>query len=47
VWFSEQSLAYRQLATFWVVSAKRPEARARRLATLIDCWAEGRRIPNA
>jgi uncharacterized protein YdeI (YjbR/CyaY-like superfamily) len=46
-WFSEQSLAYRQLATFWVVSPKRPETRARRLATLIDCSAEGRRIPNA
>jgi uncharacterized protein YdeI (YjbR/CyaY-like superfamily) len=24
VWFSEQSLAYRQLATFWVVSASAP-----------------------
>jgi uncharacterized protein YdeI (YjbR/CyaY-like superfamily) len=44
-WFSEQSLSYRQLATFWVVSAKRPETRARRLATLIECSAEGRRVP--
>jgi uncharacterized protein YdeI (YjbR/CyaY-like superfamily) len=44
-WFSEQSVSYRQLATFWVVSAKRPETRARRLATLIECSAEGRRVP--
>jgi uncharacterized protein YdeI (YjbR/CyaY-like superfamily) len=44
-WFEEQSPAYRALATFWVVSAKRPETRARRLATLIECSAEGRRVP--
>jgi uncharacterized protein YdeI (YjbR/CyaY-like superfamily) len=44
-WFGEQSPSYRQLATFWVVSAKRPETRARRLATLIDCSAQGRRVP--
>jgi uncharacterized protein YdeI (YjbR/CyaY-like superfamily) len=42
-WFAEQSPAYRALATFWVVSAKRPETRARRLATLIECSAEGTR----
>jgi uncharacterized protein YdeI (YjbR/CyaY-like superfamily) len=44
-WFAAQSPAYRALATFWVVSAKRPETRARRLATLIDSSAEGRRAP--
>jgi uncharacterized protein YdeI (YjbR/CyaY-like superfamily) len=44
-WFSDQSASYRQLATFWVVSAKRPETRARRLATLLECSAEGRRVP--
>jgi hypothetical protein len=33
------------MATFWVVSAKRPETRARRLATLIECSAAGRRVP--
>lgn len=44
-WFDAQSPSYRQLATFWVVSAKRPETRARRLATLIECSAEGRRVP--
>ncbi len=32
---------YRRVATWWVVSAKRPETRERRLATLIeDCAAE-------
>jgi uncharacterized protein YdeI (YjbR/CyaY-like superfamily) len=44
-WFSEQAVSYRQLATVWVVSAKRPETRARRLASLIDCSAEGQRVP--
>jgi uncharacterized protein YdeI (YjbR/CyaY-like superfamily) len=43
-WFSAQSPSYRTMATFWVVSAKRPETRARRLATLIDDSAHGRRI---
>jgi uncharacterized protein YdeI (YjbR/CyaY-like superfamily) len=44
-WFGDQSPSYRQTATFWVVSAKRPETRARRLATLIECSAEARRVP--
>jgi uncharacterized protein YdeI (YjbR/CyaY-like superfamily) len=44
-WFAEQSPSYRTAATFWVVSAKRPETRARRLATLIECSSERRRIP--
>lgn len=44
-WFDAQSPSYRSLATFWVVSAKRPETRARRLATLIECSADQRRVP--
>ena len=44
-WFAAQSPSYRTMATYWVVSAKRPETRARRLATLIDCSSEGRRVP--
>ena len=44
-WFGDQSVSYRHLATFWVVSAKRPETRAKRLAALIECSAEGRRVP--
>jgi uncharacterized protein YdeI (YjbR/CyaY-like superfamily) len=44
-WFGAQSPSYRSLATFWVVSAKRPETRARRLATLIECSADRRRVP--
>jgi uncharacterized protein YdeI (YjbR/CyaY-like superfamily) len=43
-WFSAQSPSYRSMATFWVLSAKRPETRARRLATLIDDSAHGRRL---
>jgi uncharacterized protein YdeI (YjbR/CyaY-like superfamily) len=44
-WFVQQSPSYRHLATFWVVSAKRPETRTRRLTMLIECSAEGRRVP--
>src|SRR5262245_5256388 len=44
-WFVEQAPSYRRLATFWVISAKRPETRARRLATLIECSADRRRVP--
>ena len=42
--FREQPPGYRQSAIFWVVSAKREETRERRLATLIDDSAHGRRI---
>jgi uncharacterized protein YdeI (YjbR/CyaY-like superfamily) len=42
--FQSQPPGYRQTAIFWVVSAKREETRARRLATLIDDSANGRRI---
>jgi uncharacterized protein YdeI (YjbR/CyaY-like superfamily) len=44
-WFEAQSPSYRSLAIFWVVSAKRAETRERRLATLIESSAEGRRVP--
>jgi uncharacterized protein YdeI (YjbR/CyaY-like superfamily) len=42
--FQAQPPGYRQTAIFWVVSAKREETRARRLATLIDDSAHHRRI---
>jgi uncharacterized protein YdeI (YjbR/CyaY-like superfamily) len=42
--FQAQPPGYRQMAIFWVVSAKREETRARRLGTLIDDSAHGRRI---
>jgi uncharacterized protein YdeI (YjbR/CyaY-like superfamily) len=37
--------SYRKAATWWVVSAKREDTRARRLATLIETSASGERIP--
>jgi uncharacterized protein YdeI (YjbR/CyaY-like superfamily) len=43
-WFEAAAPSYRQAATHWVVSAKRPETRARRLDTLIEDSAAGRRI---
>ena len=45
-WFSAQAPSYRRVATYWVISAKRPDTRARRLATLVECSGEGRRIPQ-
>ena len=42
-WESETP-SYRRTATYWVMSAKRPETRERRLATLIADSAAGRRV---
>ena len=42
--FQSQPAGYRRTATYWVVSAKRDETRRRRLATLIDDSANGRRL---
>jgi uncharacterized protein YdeI (YjbR/CyaY-like superfamily) len=42
--FEEQAPWYRRTATYWVVSAKRPDTRARRLETLIGDSAARRRI---
>jgi uncharacterized protein YdeI (YjbR/CyaY-like superfamily) len=42
--FRSQPPSYRQLAIWWVISAKRDETRERRLATLIEDSAAGRRI---
>jgi uncharacterized protein YdeI (YjbR/CyaY-like superfamily) len=39
-----QAPSYRKAALWWVVNAKRPETRARRLAALIADSAEGRRL---
>jgi uncharacterized protein YdeI (YjbR/CyaY-like superfamily) len=44
-WFEEQAPWYRRTCAYWVMSAKRDETRARRLATLISCSARGRRVP--
>jgi uncharacterized protein YdeI (YjbR/CyaY-like superfamily) len=42
--YSGQAPWYRRTAGYWVVSAKREETRARRLQTLIDDSAAGRRL---
>jgi uncharacterized protein YdeI (YjbR/CyaY-like superfamily) len=44
-WFAGQSAYYRRAATHWVISAKRPETRERRLAQLIADSAAGQRVP--
>jgi uncharacterized protein YdeI (YjbR/CyaY-like superfamily) len=43
--FDAQAPWYRRAALHWVVSAKREETQARRLAELITCSASGKTIP--
>ncbi|HEY7659331.1 MAG TPA: YdeI/OmpD-associated family protein [Actinomycetota bacterium] len=43
-WFREQPASYRSTILFWVMSAKRPETRERRLDQLIEDSANGRRV---
>ena len=44
-WFQGQPPSYRRTATHWVVSAKKPETRERRLRRLIEDSAAGRTVP--
>jgi uncharacterized protein YdeI (YjbR/CyaY-like superfamily) len=44
-WFQTQPKGYRTTAVYWVMSAKRPETRERRLDTLIEDSAKGLRVP--
>ena len=43
-WWEKRPTSYRTAATYWVVSAKRAETRARRLDTLIEDSAAGRTV---
>jgi uncharacterized protein YdeI (YjbR/CyaY-like superfamily) len=45
-WFQSRTPSWRQGAIYWITSAKKPETRERRLATLIADAAEGR-MPKA
>src|SRR4051794_33233630 len=45
-WFSAQAPSYRKVATYWVTSAKRAQTRSARLAALIECSREERRLPQ-
>ena len=43
-YFQDQPAGYRSTAIWWVISAKQETTRAKRLATLIDESAQGRRL---
>jgi uncharacterized protein YdeI (YjbR/CyaY-like superfamily) len=43
-WFQARPAGYRRTAAYWVISAKRPETRERRLEQLIEDSAAGRTI---
>lgn len=45
-WFTAQAPGYQRAARHWVASAKRPETREKRLATLIEDSANGLRIKS-
>jgi uncharacterized protein YdeI (YjbR/CyaY-like superfamily) len=42
--WDRQPPGYRRLVTHWVMSAKRPETRAKRIATLAEASARGERV---
>ena len=42
-WFERQAPSFRRVAAHWVTSAKKPETRASRLASLIASSARGER----
>jgi uncharacterized protein YdeI (YjbR/CyaY-like superfamily) len=44
-WFASQPPWYRRVAASWVMLAKKPETRERRLSILIDSSAKGRKAP--
>jgi uncharacterized protein YdeI (YjbR/CyaY-like superfamily) len=44
-WFESRPPGYRRTATHWVISAKRPETRERRLLQLIECSNQQRKVP--
>jgi uncharacterized protein YdeI (YjbR/CyaY-like superfamily) len=44
--FHSQPPYYRRTATHWVISARRPETRERRLGRLIECSQRGERLPQ-
>jgi uncharacterized protein YdeI (YjbR/CyaY-like superfamily) len=44
-WFQEQAPWYRTTAVYWVMSAKKPETRERRLEQLIEDSTRGQRVP--
>lgn len=44
--WDQQPAGYRKTATYWVISAKRPETRERRFTILIETSAELRRLPQ-
>jgi len=44
--WEKQAPSYRRSVLNWITTAKRPETRAKRLATLVEVSAAGKRIPG-
>lgn len=45
-YYDAQPASYRKAVAWWIVSAKKDETRARRVAQLVKCSAAGERIPQ-
>jgi uncharacterized protein YdeI (YjbR/CyaY-like superfamily) len=45
-YYQSRAPGYRRTTTHWIMSAKREDTRAKRLASLIDCSARGTTIPE-
>jgi len=45
-WFQQQPAWYQRTSSFWVMSAKREQTRARRFALLLACSRRGATIPQ-
>jgi uncharacterized protein YdeI (YjbR/CyaY-like superfamily) len=45
-WFRQSPLSYQKACRWWIVSAKKPETRERRLRLLIDSSREGHVVPQ-
>jgi len=44
--FQAQAPWYRRVCSYWVISAKKEETKAKRLALLMECCARGKTIPQ-
>ena len=46
VWWNQAAPSYRRNILRWIVSAKKPETRQRRIDTAVDHAARGQKVPN-
>ena len=45
-WWTQAAPSYRRNILRWIVSAKKPDTRQRRIDTAVDHAAQGQKVPN-